>query len=175
MPPTTLPPVTAATTSHPSYTSAVKQFHSANREPVVFQIEDQSIPPLPSANISIASSSNTSGVPLNLVRGGCEDNAVLYTTGRDYLKAADVFSILDKPDTTKISTIPRIKPKAGELYVINGEHQNDWACDCYKCYKGRYGLPKNNPFVFVRCHNIMVKYAIKGINKKKLDNTLLNK
>jgi len=121
----------------------VKQFHSAKPEPVVFQIDDQSIPPLPSATISIASSSNNSGVPLNLVGGGCEDNAVLYTTRRDYLKPADVFAILDKPDTTKISTIPPIKPKAGELYVINGEHQNDWACDGYKLViKGRYAYQR---------------------------------
>ena len=93
---------TAATTSQPSYTSAVKQFHSANPELAVFQIDYQSIPPLPSANISIASSSNNSGVSLNLVGGGCEDNAVLYTTRRDYLKPADVFvfAILDKPDIT---------------------------------------------------------------------------
>jgi hypothetical protein len=56
---------------------------------------------LPSANISIASSNN-SGVPLNLVRGGCEDNAVLYTTRRDYLKPADVFAILDKPGTPEL-------------------------------------------------------------------------
>jgi hypothetical protein len=74
-----------------------------------------------SANISIASSSNNSGVSLNLVGGGCEDNAVLYTTRRDYLKPADVFvfAIFDKPDTTKMSTMSLIKPKAGELYVIN--------------------------------------------------------
>jgi hypothetical protein len=39
---------------------------------------------------------------------------LLYTTRRDYLKPADVFAILDKPDTTKISTIPPINPKAGE-------------------------------------------------------------
>ena len=119
MPSATFPPVTAATTSQPSYASAVKQFHSAKPELVVFQIDDQSIPPLPSANISIASSSNNSEVSLNLVGGGCEDNAVLYTTRRDYLKPADVFAILDKPDTTKMSTMSLIKPKAGELYVIN--------------------------------------------------------
>ena len=35
-----LPHVTAATTSQPSYTSAIKQFHSAKPEPVVFQIDD---------------------------------------------------------------------------------------------------------------------------------------
>ena len=155
LPSATLPPVTAATTSQPSYTSAVKQFHSDKPEPVVFQIGDQSSPPLPSANISIASSSNNSGVSLNLVGGGCEDNAVLYTIRRDYLKPADVFAILDKPDTTKISTMPPIKPKAGELYVINGDHQNDWACDSHKWVnQGRYGLPKNNPIVFVRCYII---------------------
>jgi hypothetical protein len=53
--------------------------------------------------------------------------------------AGDYLKPFDKPDTTKISTIPPIKPKAGELYVINGEHQNDWACDGYKWVnKGRY-------------------------------------
>ena len=109
----TLPPVTAATTSQPSDTYAVKQFHSDKTEPVVFQIGDKSSPPLPSANISIASSSNNCGVSLNQVGGGCEDNAVLYTTRRDYLKPTDVFATLDKPDTTKISTMPPIKPKAG--------------------------------------------------------------
>jgi hypothetical protein len=46
-------------------------------------------------------------------------------------------------DTTKISTIPPIKPKAGELYVINGEHQNYWTCDGYKWVnKGRYCICK---------------------------------
>ena len=155
LPSATLPSVTAATPSQPSYTSAVKQFHSANQELVVFQTDYQSIPSQPSANISIASSSNNSGLSLNLVGGGCEDNVVLYTIRRDYLKPADVFAILDKPDTTKISTMPPIKPKAGELYVINGDHQNDWACDGHKWVnKGRYGLPKNNPIVFVRCYII---------------------
>ena len=150
LPSATLPPVTAATTSQPSHTSAVMQFHSAIPEPVVFQIDDQSIPPLPSANTFVYQLlHHLIRVPLNLVGRGCEDNAVLYTIRRDYLKP------LDKPDTTKISTIPPIKPKAGELYVINGEHQNDWACDGYKWVnKGRYGLPKNNPIVFVRCYNI---------------------
>jgi hypothetical protein len=42
LPSATFPPVTAATTSQPSYASAVKQFHSANPGPVVFQIDDQS-------------------------------------------------------------------------------------------------------------------------------------
>jgi hypothetical protein len=126
------------------------QFHSAIPEPVVFQIDDQSIPPLPSANTFVYQLlHHLIRVPLNLVGRGCEDNAVLYTIRRDYLKP------FDKPDTTKISTIPPIKPKAGELYVINGEHQNDWACDGYKWVnKGRYDLLNNNPIVFVRCYNI---------------------
>jgi hypothetical protein len=42
LPSAIFPPVTTATTSQPSYTSAVKQFHSANPEPIVFQIDDQS-------------------------------------------------------------------------------------------------------------------------------------
>jgi hypothetical protein len=35
---------------------------------------------------------------LYLTGAKVEDNAVLYTTRRDYLKPADVFAILDKPE-----------------------------------------------------------------------------
>jgi hypothetical protein len=55
-----LPHVTAATTLQPSYTSAVKQFHSAKPEPVLFQIDDQSFPPLPSATLLHVTAATTS-------------------------------------------------------------------------------------------------------------------
>jgi hypothetical protein len=48
--------------------------------------------------------------------------------------------ILSNPDKSKVITLPPVKPKGGDTFVIRSENVDDWKCDQYMWM--RDGLPK---------------------------------
>lgn len=62
--------------------------------------------------------------------------------------------MLTNPDTSKISTLPPMQPKGGDVYVysFNGDvsKEKDWSCDGYKWVNksGRKMFTKNKELLW---------------------------
>ena len=54
-----------------------------------------------------------------------------YMSSIDELNKDVIVSILSNPDESKVITLPPVKPKGGDIFVIRSEHVDDWKCDQY--------------------------------------------
>ncbi|CAG2246625.1 PAFAH1B2_3 [Mytilus edulis] len=63
-----------------------------------------------------------------LVGGG---PIVPYLTCIEELSKETIVSILSDPDMSKVTSLPPIKPKAGDIFVIESINTEDWKCDQY--------------------------------------------
>ncbi|CAL4170556.1 unnamed protein product, partial [Meganyctiphanes norvegica] len=69
------------------------------------------------------------------------------------LKLDEAIRMLQEADPSSLPTKPPIKPKGGEMFLVNcGDDvnkQNDWKCDQYnwRYFCGTRKLPKSNPVV----------------------------
>ena len=54
-----------------------------------------------------------------------------YMSSIDELNKDVIGSILNNPDESKVITLPPVKPKGGDIFVIRSEHVDDWKCDQY--------------------------------------------
>lgn len=68
-------------------------------------------------------------------------------------------SILN-PDVTKLSTVPHLRPKANDVYLISNEgdrtRTNDWPCDWYS-WKNRSGHSQTIESKTVWCQNRFIQ------------------
>ena len=75
------------------------------------------------------------------------------------LTTKDLRDILEDPDISKISTIPPMKPKGGELYVYchggDDTKLHDWSCDGYQWVnKNGHPLPKKAPVLWRKTYYV---------------------
>ena len=54
-----------------------------------------------------------------------------YMSSIDELNKDVIVSILSNPDKSKVVTLPPVKPKGSDIFVIRSENVDDWKCDQY--------------------------------------------
>ena len=79
-----------------------------------------------------------------------------------HMKARETFILkrpnhsLLNPDVTKLSTVPHLRPKVNDVYLISNEgdrtRTNDWPCNWYS-WKNRSGLSKTIESKTMWCQN----------------------
>jgi hypothetical protein len=102
-------------------------------DPVLPSTVGHSVPPSVSHPVQ-----STFTVPIVSKVGG--GHPLPYMSSIDELNKDVIVSILSNPDKSKVITLPPVKPKGGDIFVIRSENVDDWKCDQYMWM--RDGLPK---------------------------------
>jgi len=55
-----------------------------------------------------------------------------------------VLSILKNPNLDKVNELPPVKPKGGEVFLVQSVHVDDWKCDQYTWINDSKCAPKND-------------------------------
>ena len=131
VPPSVSHPVLPSTVGHsvpPSVSHPVPSTVGHSVSPSVSHpvpsIVGHSVPPSVSHPVQ-----STFTVPIVSKVGG--GHPLPYMSSIDELNKDVIVSILSNPDKSKVITLPPVKPKGGDIFVIRSENVDDWKCDQY--------------------------------------------
>jgi hypothetical protein len=110
--------------SHPVSSTVGHSSPPSVSHPVLPSTVGHSVPPSVSHPVQ-----STFTVPIVSKVGG--GHPLPYMSSIDELNKDVIVSILSNPDKSKVITLPPVKPKGGDIFVICSENVDDWKCDQY--------------------------------------------